>query len=73
MPLDVEARVLANRRLSSDYNVLALAAPALAERARPGQFVMVKTSEGHDPLLRRPFNAASRFVVLAHLRRAVAR
>lgn len=56
MPVDVEAAVLANTRLSDDYSVLALAAPAIASAARPGQFVMLKTSRGMDPLLRRPFS-----------------
>jgi len=56
MPIDVPARVLANRRLSDDYNVLALAAPAIAAAAQPGQFVMLKAADGVDPLLRRPFS-----------------
>ena len=56
MPIDVPARVLANRRLSDDYNVLALAAPAIAAAAQPGQFVMLKAAAGVDPLLRRPFS-----------------
>lgn len=56
MPLDVAAPVIANRALSEDYNVLALAAPAIAAQAAPGQFVMVKASNGADPLLRRPFS-----------------
>ncbi len=56
MPIDIAARVLANRPLSSDYNVLALAAPAIAAIATPGQFVMVKAGTGLDPLLRRPFS-----------------
>ena len=56
MPVDVAADVIANRRLSADYNVLALAAPAIAAAAAPGQFVMVKAGDGHDPLLRRPFS-----------------
>ena len=56
MPVDVRADVVANTRLSSDYNVIGLAAPAIAEAAQPGQFVMVKASAGHDPLLRRPFS-----------------
>lgn len=30
-------------------------APAIASACRPGQFVMVKCAEGHDPLLPRPF------------------
>jgi dihydroorotate dehydrogenase electron transfer subunit len=56
MPIDVAARVLANRRLSEDYNVLALDAPDVAAAAQPGQFVMLKPGIGHDPLLRRPFS-----------------
>jgi dihydroorotate dehydrogenase electron transfer subunit len=56
MPVDIDATVIANRRLSADYNVLALAAPAIAAAAHPGQFVMIKTSGGQDPLLRRPFS-----------------
>jgi dihydroorotate dehydrogenase electron transfer subunit len=59
MPVDIDATVIANRRLSADYNVLALAAPEIAAAARPGQFVMIKTSSGaldNAPLLRRPFS-----------------
>ena len=56
MPLDVEARVIRNTRLSSDYNVIALAAPEIAAAVAPGQFVMVKPGRGNDPLLRRPFS-----------------
>ena len=33
MPVDVAAEVIANRALSSDYNVLALAAPQIAAAA----------------------------------------
>ena len=53
---DVEARVLHNTRLSSDYNVIALAAPEIAAVVQPGQFVMVKSGRSGDPLLRRPFS-----------------
>ncbi len=56
MPLDVEAVVIANRHLSSDYNVLELAAPEIAMQVEPGQFVMVKPHGQEDPLLRRPFS-----------------
>lgn len=56
MAVDVSAEVIANTPLSSDYNVLALRAPAIAAAAAPGQFVMVKASTSHDPLLRRPFS-----------------
>ncbi|MEZ5317769.1 MAG: dihydroorotate dehydrogenase electron transfer subunit [Vicinamibacterales bacterium] len=53
---DVAARVTANTRLSPDYNVIALEAPAIARAAAPGQFVMIKPTRGLDPLLRRPFS-----------------
>jgi dihydroorotate dehydrogenase electron transfer subunit len=56
MPVDVEAKVLANTLHSSDYNIIALAAPEIAARVEPGQFVMVKPGRGSDPLLRRPFS-----------------
>jgi dihydroorotate dehydrogenase electron transfer subunit len=56
VPVDVVAEVLSNVHLSSDYNVLALAAPEIAQRALPGQFVMVKAGDRLEPLLRRPFS-----------------
>src|SRR5262245_19228783 len=56
MPLDVEARVIQNTRLSPDYNVITLAAPEIAAATKPGQFVMVRPGHGNDPLLRRPFS-----------------
>jgi dihydroorotate dehydrogenase electron transfer subunit len=65
MPIDVAADVIANHPLSADYNVLALAAPAIAAASAPGQFVMIKAngmSADADnlvssvPLLRRPFS-----------------
>jgi dihydroorotate dehydrogenase electron transfer subunit len=56
MPVDIDAEVIANTRLSDDYNVLALAAPGIPRLARPGQFVMIKPARGTDPLLRRPFS-----------------
>lgn len=56
MPHDVEASVIGNRHLSSDYHVLALAAPGIARDAAPGQFVMVKPAVSGGPLLRRPFS-----------------
>jgi dihydroorotate dehydrogenase electron transfer subunit len=56
MLFDVDARVMWNRRLSPDYNVLALEAPQIAAVTEPGQFVMVKPGHDADPLLRRPFS-----------------
>ena len=56
MIFDVAAEVIANTRLSTDYNVLALAAPDVGRAAAPGQFVMLKPAAGFEPLLRRPFS-----------------
>jgi dihydroorotate dehydrogenase electron transfer subunit len=56
MPVDVDAEVLRNTRLSDDYNVIALHAPDVAGRVQPGQFVMVKPGARYEPLLRRPFS-----------------
>jgi dihydroorotate dehydrogenase electron transfer subunit len=56
MPIDIDAEVVANTRLSDDYNVVALTAPGIASLAQPGQFVMIKPARGIDPLLRRPFS-----------------
>ena len=55
-PVDIEATVLANVRLSRDYSVLSLAAPAIGDATAPGQFMMVKAGRSTDPLLRRPFS-----------------
>jgi dihydroorotate dehydrogenase electron transfer subunit len=56
VPVDIDAEVLRNTHLSADYHVLELGAPSIARLAAPGQFVMVRTSAGTDPLLRRPFS-----------------
>jgi dihydroorotate dehydrogenase electron transfer subunit len=56
MPVDVSAEVISNVRLSEDYNVLSMAAPAIGEQTQPGQFVMIKAAPMIDSLLRRPFS-----------------
>ena len=63
MPVDVDASVLGVTRLSADYNVVEFDAPAIAEQAQPGQFVMVRPAGGLEPLLRRPFSI---FEILRH-------
>ncbi len=55
-PVDIDATVITNARLSRDYSVLSLAAPEVGTRTKPGQFVMVKPAGVTDPLLRRPFS-----------------
>ncbi len=55
-PIDVRATVISNVRLSRDYNVLTFSAPEVGALTEPGQFVMVKTTDATDPMLRRPFS-----------------
>jgi dihydroorotate dehydrogenase electron transfer subunit len=55
-PVDVRATVISNVRLSRDYNVLTFEAPQVGALTEPGQFVMLKTTRGTDPMLRRPFS-----------------
>jgi dihydroorotate dehydrogenase electron transfer subunit len=58
--LRVEAKVRSNAELipelKPETRLMWLEAPAIAKLARPGQFVMVRCGEGHDPLLRRPLS-----------------
>lgn len=59
MRKDPAARI-ALRRSWGDYVLLRLDAPAVAAEARPGQFLMVRVSDGPDPLLRRPLSLHAR-------------
>ena len=49
------ARVIFNRKISSNYYRMRILCPEIASRAKPGQFIMVRITELLDPLLRRPF------------------
>jgi dihydroorotate dehydrogenase electron transfer subunit len=60
MPVDVDAEVLSSTRLSGEYCVVAFRAAQLARAIRPGQFVMIRTSNGDTPLLRRPYSVFER-------------
>lgn len=48
--------VRSSEQLSKAVFRLRLYSPQIAGKAHPGQFVMVRTSSGFDPLLRRPFS-----------------
>lgn len=50
------AVIVDNFRISGSYYKLILAAPEIADRIIPGQFVHVRVDERTDPLLRRPFS-----------------
>jgi len=51
-----KVEVVLAERITGDVVRLTLSAPEIAAVARPGQFVMVQTTPGMDPLLRRPFS-----------------
>jgi dihydroorotate dehydrogenase electron transfer subunit len=50
---DPRAPILAKRDWG-EFHLLRFAAPEMAAEAKPGQFVMLRTNPGTDPLLRRP-------------------
>lgn len=54
----VEAKLLEQKTLASDVNLIKVYAPEIAEQAVPGQFVNVQVSLQAAPLLRRPFGVA---------------
>lgn len=52
---DIKATVILNENITGSYFKMAIDVPFIAGCAKPGQFVMVKCSDGTEPLLRRPF------------------
>ncbi len=55
MPHDPRAPIV-RKKSWDDFHLLRFESPALAAEARPGRFVMLRTAEGNDPLLRRPIS-----------------
>lgn len=55
-PKEIKGKIIDHRRINPQYYVLKIQAPEIALNARPGQFVMLRLDELHDPLLRRPFS-----------------
>jgi dihydroorotate dehydrogenase electron transfer subunit len=51
-----KAEIVRTEKLAGDIYRFTMRAPDISAHARPGQFVMVRTTEGLDPLLRRPFS-----------------
>jgi dihydroorotate dehydrogenase electron transfer subunit len=48
--------VMQNNEVSPGTFHMRLEAPFLSQNVHPGQFIMIKTSDMYDPLLRRPFS-----------------
>lgn len=56
MPIQTDGIVIKNRKIKSIYFLMEIDCPSIANEAKPGQFVMLKTSDDSHPLLRRPFS-----------------
>lgn len=56
MPRDLAALVVRHETLNPEHFLLTLDCPAIARHADPGQFVMLQTRQGYEPLLRRPMS-----------------
>lgn len=54
--LQIKAKIVYNKKLSSGYFRLILEAPAIARSVCPGQFLEIKADDSCRPLLRRPFS-----------------
>lgn len=53
---EMKTEVVFNREVAQDTFFMSLRAPEIADCSKPGQFVMIKVSQGLTPLLRRPFS-----------------
>ena len=56
MAIQTDGIVLKNRKIKSIYFLLEIDCPSIANETKPGQFVMLRTSDDNHPLLRRPFS-----------------
>lgn len=52
----LKAKLLSNKRVKDNYLHCILDAPAIANNARPGEFVNIRITDTLDPLLRRPLS-----------------
>ncbi|MBU0482095.1 MAG: dihydroorotate dehydrogenase electron transfer subunit [Proteobacteria bacterium] len=52
----MKGEILRNEAITKDICRLTISAPEIATSALPGQFLMVKSSDKNNPLLRRPFS-----------------
>jgi dihydroorotate dehydrogenase electron transfer subunit len=55
-PKEIKAKIVDHRRVTADYFRLRILCPEISRVAQPGQFVMLRIQDFHDPFLRRPFS-----------------
>lgn len=56
MAFQTDGIVVENERFKPSYFLLTLYCPPIANEIKTGQFIMLKVSDNHSPLLRRPFS-----------------
>lgn len=56
MPFQQRIKIDSNHKISNDYFKIILQAGKITRLAKPGQFIEIKVSDNHEPLLRRPFS-----------------
>jgi dihydroorotate dehydrogenase electron transfer subunit len=56
MAIQAGGTILENKRLKSSYFLMEMDCPLIADKTRPGQFLMLQVSGDTHPLLRRPFS-----------------
>jgi dihydroorotate dehydrogenase electron transfer subunit len=57
--IDQYASVRFNEKVAQETFLMGLESQEITNKAEPGHFVMIRVSEGTDPLLRRPFSICS--------------
>ncbi len=57
--LQIQAKIVSNTQVAENYFKMCLDAPLVAQKAEPGQFIYIKTSNNYKPLLRRAFSIHS--------------
>jgi dihydroorotate dehydrogenase electron transfer subunit len=53
---EIRAKIVDHRRMTGEYFRLRILCPEISRLALPGQFVMLRIQDFHDPFLRRPFS-----------------
>lgn len=54
--MQIKAKIISNKALRASYWRCVISAAYISRRARPGQFINIKITDGLKPFLRRPFS-----------------
>ena len=56
MPVQLQSKLIKKEQLKSDIYKFSLAAKEITDKAKPGQFIEIRVTDGLDPFLRRPIS-----------------